>query len=170
MQPIYMLQGVDLRLSNAESGSRATTISKLTIPPVEFVTASHSPGGGVTSVDYALPRTKPFEPAAKVNGLDVELIGKLGVKEVWTFAKAFRDKTNGQDVAYRGTIEGVLTQWEPDESDPEEFQGCNHVFKEVTHFDISFNGKELIYIDADELEIRLNGISRTVGYRGALGV
>jgi len=170
MQPLYMLQGVDLRRSNAESGSRATTIAKFTIPAIEFITASHNPGGGVIGVDHVAPRIKPLEPAVMVNGIDVELVGKLGVKEAWVFAAAYRDKTNGQDIAWRGTIEGVLTQWEPDESDPEEFQGCNHVFKEVTHFDISFNGKELWYIDADELEIRRDGQSLTEGYRGALGV
>lgn len=169
MQPIYMLQAVDIRRADADGTTRRTTISKLTIPKIEFANASHNPGGGVMAVDFTLPRIQALEPAFSIKGLDTEVFSQMGTKHRWTLACAYRDKTNGKDIAARGTIEGVVQAWEPDESDPEEFQGCNHIFKEVTFFELSFDEKELFHVDFNNNEIRLNGESLTEGVNSALG-
>ncbi|MEP3049410.1 MAG: phage major tail tube protein [Roseibium sp.] len=169
MQPLYILQAVDVRRADVEGTSRATTIAKMTIPKIEFASATHNPGGGVMEVDYTLPRIKALEPAFMAKGLDVEIFGELGAKGKWNFACAYRDTKTGKDVGMRGVIEGVPHLWEPDESDPEDFQGCNHVFKEVTHFELVLGDEELWYIDAEEREIRRKGKSLTEDVRGALG-
>ncbi|MEL6752307.1 MAG: phage major tail tube protein, partial [Pseudomonadota bacterium] len=87
-----------------------------------------------------------------------------------SFAGAYRDKRSGKTVPGRAIIEGALTEWEPDESDPTEFQGCNHALKEVTHFEFSIDGQELWYIDFFERIIRRNGVDLFAEDRQALGV
>ncbi|MDN3719417.1 phage major tail tube protein [Roseibium salinum] len=62
-----------------------------------------------------------------------------------------------------------MVEWEPDESDPEDFQGCNHALKEVTHFELILDGEELYYIDFWERIMRRNGEDLFEGVRGALG-
>ncbi|WP_282046298.1 phage major tail tube protein [Roseibium album] len=169
MQTLYMLTAVDVRRAETEGTSRATTISKLTIPPLSFFTANHNPGGSVMAADFTLPRIEPVEPAFMIKGIDTEVFGGLGTTDRWVFAGAYRDKRKNLDVPGRAIIEGAVSQWEPDESDPAEFQGCNHVLKEVTHIEFSLNGDELFYIDFYERIMRFNGVDHFEGVRAALG-
>ncbi|NMG39795.1 hypothetical protein GRZ55_11125 [Chelativorans sp. ZYF759] len=169
MQPLYMLTAVDVRRANEPDSSRATTISKLTIPAIKFMTASHNPGGGVMAVDFTLPRVEPIEPAMEIKGFDTDIFRGLGMPERWTFAGAVRDKKTGIAVPARAIIEGSITEWEPDEASPEEFVGCTHALKEVTHFEFSLNGQELFYIDFWERIMRRNGEDLFAADRRALG-
>ncbi|EAV44956.1 probable bacteriophage protein [Stappia aggregata IAM 12614] len=169
MQTIYMLTAVDVRRAEKAGTSRALTIAKLTIPPIKFATAGHNPGGGVMAVDYTLPRIETLEPKFMVKGLDTEVFGGLGERDRWVFAGAYKDKFTGRDIPARAVIEGAVSQWEPDESDPVDFQGCNHSLTEVTHFELTLDGQELFYIDAQERILRRNGVDLFAGVRGALG-
>lgn len=169
MQNLYMLTAVDVRRAEVAGSSRATTIEKLTIPPIKFMTAGHNPGGGVMSVDFVLPRIEGLEPGFSAKGIDTDIFGGMGVVDKWTFAGAYRDKKTNKAVPARGIIEGAVTEWEPDESDPGEFQGCTHAFKEVTHFEFLLNGNELWYIDSWERIIRRNGEDLFAADRLALG-
>lgn len=169
MQPIYLLTAVDVRRATEAGTSRATTIEKLTIPPIRFQTANHNPGGGIGSVDFTLPRLETFEPRFMVKGVDTDVFRGMGTTDRWTFAGAFRDKKLNKTVPARAIIEGAVTEWEPDESDPGEFLGCNHAVKEVTHFEFLIDGKEYWYFDFDERVIRRDGVDLFAETRQALG-
>jgi len=169
MPPLYLLTAVDVRRAEQTATSRATTISKMVIPPIKLMTANHNPGGGVMSVDFSMPRTEPIEPAMEIKGFDIDIFRGYGVTDRWAFAAALRNKRTNADVPFRAVIEGAITEWEPDEASPEEFVGCNHVFKEVTHYEIVLDGKELWYIDFWERIMRRNGQDLFAGVRQALG-
>ncbi|MEW4459431.1 Phage tail tube protein FII [Labrenzia sp. THAF35] len=169
MQKIYMLTAVDVRRAETPGTSRVHTISKLTIPPIKFATAGHNPGGSVMATDFTLPRIEALEPKFMVKGLDTEVFGGLGERDRWVFAGAYTEKYTGVQVPARAVIEGAVTQWESDESDPVDFQGCNHALTEVTHFEFTLDGKELFYIDFWERILRRNGVDLFEGVRGALG-
>jgi uncharacterized protein len=169
MQPLYLLTAVDVRRAEQAGTSRATTISKLTIPAIKFLTAAHNPGGGVMGVDFALPRIEPVEPAMEVKGFDMDIFGGLGTVDRWVFAAAVRDKKTNRAVPARAIIEGAITEWEPDEASPEEFVGCTHTFKEVTHYEFHLDGQELWYVDFWERVLRSNGTDHFAGERTALG-
>jgi phage tail tube protein FII len=168
-QPLLLLTAVDVRRATETGTSRATTIAALTIPPINFVGAEHNPGGGMMAVNFTLPRLEALEPAFSAKGLDPEVFRGMGVVDRWVFAAAFRDKQTGLDQAARVIIEGAIAQWEPDESDPAEFQGCNHVFREVTHMELILNGKELLYLDFWERAARRDGVDLFESTRRALG-
>ncbi len=169
MQPLYMLSAVDVRRAEETGTSRATTISKLTIPPVKFITASHNPGGSVMAVDFALPRVEAIEPAMEIKGFDTDVFRDIGQTGRWVFAAACRDKKAGKMVPARAIIEGAIVEWTPDDASPEEFVGCNHAFKEVTHYEFTLNGVKLFYIDFWERVLRVNGVDAFEDVRRALG-
>lgn len=169
MLPLYMLQAVDIRRAEKAGTARGVIAEKLTIPAIKFVTASHNPGGTVMGVDFALPRIDPIEPAFMVKGVDTDAFDGMGRRDTWVFACAYRNKKTGTTVAARGVIEGAITEWESDESSPEEFQGCNHVIKEVTHFEFHLDGQELAYVDFFERVLRFKGTDHYADVRQALG-
>lgn len=167
---LYMLTAVDVRRAEQAGSSRAVTISSLTLPGITFATASHNPGGGVMETNFALPRIEAPEPAFAAKGIDTDIFTGLGLTERWVFAGAYRDKTNnGRVVPGRAIIEGAITAWEPDESDPAEFQGCTHTFAEVTHYELTLDSQELFYVDFFERVIRRSGVDLFADERRALG-
>ncbi len=121
------------------------------------------------AVDFTLPRIEAMEPKFMCKGLDTDVFGGLGTRDRWVFAGAYTDKRTGLPVPGRAIIEGAVTQWEPDESDPVDFQGCNHALTEVTHFELTLDGEELFYIDFWERVLRPKGVDLFEGVRGALG-
>src|SRR5690606_25799618 len=135
---IYLLTAVDVRRASTPGTSRANIIASLTMPGLVFATAEHNPGGGATAANFALPRLQAPEPAFAVKGIDTEAFIGMGEVDTWTFAGAYKMRGPGQGrvVPARAVIEGAITSWEPDESDPAEFLGCTHTFAEVTHYEL----------------------------------
>lgn len=171
MQPLYMLTAVDVRRAEEAGSSRATTISKITIPALNFAAATHNPGGSVMSADFVLPRLETVEPKFEAKGIDTDIFRNFGERIRWTFAGAYQNKApgGGKPVAGRCIVEGAITGWEPDDSAPAEFQGCNHTFKEVTHIEFHLDGDELFYVDMFERVLRRNGVDLFADHRTALG-
>lgn len=167
--PLLMLTAVDVRRATQAGTSRATTIASMTIPTINFAGADHNPGGGVMAVNFTLPRVEALEPAFTAKGLDPEIFRGMGVRDTWTFAAAYRDKKTNLTIPARGIIEGAVAQWESDESNPAEFQGSTHMFREVTHFELTLNGEELLYLDFWERVVRRNGTDLFADERRALG-
>lgn len=166
-QPFLILTAVDVRRAEVAGSGRPTTIAKMVIPPIRFKTTSRSAGGGVVDIDYMQTRLQPIEPALMIHGLDKDLMP--GLRDRWTFAAAMRDRATNKAVGVRCEIEGAIVDWSPDEADPAQFNGCNHLIKEVTHFELSISNEEWWYVDEAEREIRRNGVSLTDDVRQALG-
>ncbi|WEK04572.1 MAG: phage major tail tube protein [Candidatus Devosia phytovorans] len=172
MQPLYQLTAVDVRRALETGTSRATNITKLAMPGLKFAGAEHNPGGGVLAVNFAQPRLEALEPKFETKGLDLDVFRGLGTSGKWIFAGAYREKRpgGGKTVGARAVIEGAITSWEPDESDPAELQGCNHLFTEVTHYELVLDGRELFYIDFHENVLRVDGVDLFEADRRALGI
>lgn len=165
--PFLILTNVDVRRAEVAGSGRPLIMSKLVVPPVRFKTTTRSAGGGVVDIDYMQERLQPLEPAFMVFGIDPDLMP--GLRDRWTFSAAMRDRKTNRAVAVRGEIEGAIVDWSPDEADPAQFNGCNHLIKEVTHFELTMDGEEIWYVDEEEREIRRNGVSLTAVQRRALG-
>lgn len=169
MATLYMLVAVDVRRANSPGSGRPDIISKITLPSIRFINANHNPGGGVISVDYVMPRIEPPEPAFEVKGVDTNIFDGFGKPNRWVFSGAWRDPRSGKMIPSRAVIEGAIAEWEPDESDPAEFQGCRHIFREVSHYEFRLDGKELWYVDRDERILRVSGKDYFAEVRRALG-
>lgn len=171
MQAIYLLTAVDVRRATGLGTSRANIMDSLVVPSVKFSTVSHNPGGGVMDTNYLLPRLEAPEPRFSTKGPDLDIFQGMGQVDRWTLAGAYRRKSPGGGVLVpaRCIIEGAITGWEPDESSPTEFQGCNHTFAEVTHVELHLDGQELFYVDIEERVLRVNGVDLFADVRRALG-
>lgn len=169
---LYLLTNVDVRRATETGTSRAITIASLTMPGLVFATAEHNPGGGVMGANFAMPRVEAPEPAFSAKGIDTEIFTGMGETARWTFAGGYIKRGpggGGAVVPARAIIEGAITSWEPDESDPAEFQGCTHTFAEVTHYELTLDGKELFYVDFWERVLRTGGKDLMAPHRRALG-
>jgi P2 family phage contractile tail tube protein len=168
---LYLLTAVDVRRLSQTDSSRAITIATLTMPSLTLATAEHNPGGGVGAVNFSMPRIEAPEPAFSAKGIDTDIFTGFGEVDRWVFAGAYKKRGpgGGRDVPARAIIEGAITAWEPDESDPAEFAGSTHTFTECTHYELTLDGVELFYWDFWERIIRFGGKDLFAGTRTALG-
>lgn len=169
MQPLYVLSAVDLRRATEAGSSRLTTVQKLAFPSPKLVTVSHSAGGGVGAVNYALPRTEAPEPKAQIGGPDADLFRGFGEVAAWTFAASYIDQATGLAVPARGVFRGAISTFEPEETDPESMQTCNYMWANVTEFGFTLGETELFYINHQTAELRFHGNDLMARHRRALG-
>jgi hypothetical protein len=162
-----MLNAVDLRRATVAGSSRKTILKKLVIPSVKFVTSERTPGGGTMTVNYAQKRVQAMEPRFSVDGIDIDAFAGMGEIEQWTMAGAYTDKRTGRVVPGRLFLTGAITSFEPDESDPVEFQGCAYGFSEVISIEFLLDNKQLFKVDDDELVVGGKDLNASV--RAALG-
>lgn len=172
-QPLRIFELVDVRRADEPDSSRALTIDKLVIPPIKRKTTEFTAGGGIGTVNRVLPQIDAIEPAFSVKGIDTDILSRFGfaagTADKWLFSAAVRNKRTTKLESWRVIIQGVVTEWSPDEFSAGEFLGCNHLLHEVTHFEITMDGTELFYWDEDEQEARSGGTSWMAEYRNALG-
>ena len=167
--PLLLLTAVDVRRATQAGVSRANTIDKMTIPAIKRQVAEQNAGGAVMAVDWTMPRIEKLEPAFSAKGLDDDVFRGMAERDTWVFASSYLDTDTNLWLPARGIIEGVIQSWEPDETDPAEFHGCNHAFAEVVHFEFTLNDVEYCYFDFKEREARFMGVSLTAPQRRALG-
>lgn len=168
---LHLLVDVDVRRVSKPDFTRKTMISTLTMPPLTLMTAEHNPGGGTGAVNFTIPRVEAPEPALTAKGIDTEIFTGFGEVDRYVFAASYKKRGPGGGglVPARAIIEGAVTTWEADESDPAEMQGSTHGFNEVTHYELVIAGEELFYWDFWEGVLRMGGIDLTVARRSALG-
>jgi uncharacterized protein len=173
MQPLYILEAVDVRRADQANSSRALTIGKVGLPALKRLSSEHTPGGGVGKVSFAFPQIDLIEPKFEMKGIDLDLLTTFGFAagsyDKWTFAGAWRDKRSGKSLPARAIIQGVFAEWESEEFAPGELVGCTHTLKEVTHYEFTLDGKEIWYWDFFENEARSGGVSWFADVRTALG-
>eukprot|EP00903_Cladosiphon_okamuranus_P001615 g1613.t1 len=172
--PVFKLAKYEIRrwrpaVEGLEGSTRANAISKLVLPPFKLKNASHTPGGGVGTINAVLPRIEEVEPKFEIKGLDTDIFDGFGIREKWVFAGSYRDLRTNKAVPGRAVIEGAISQWESDESDPDAYQGCTHILTEVIHYEFVLDGQELFYWDFFERELRRNGEDLFAQDRAALG-
>jgi hypothetical protein len=167
--PAYQLTIMDVRRATRAGTSRPLKLSKIILPAVKFQTVTRNPGGGVGSIDQPMPRIDPLEPGFETFGPDEDAFIGMGEVDAWTFGCSYVGK-NGVPVPARIEIEGVITEWAPDEGTPSDYQKMTHKFQAVTHYEFIFNGKERFYFDQDEMEIRPDGKSLTQPHLSAAGI
>jgi phage tail tube protein FII len=173
-QPLYVLVAVDVRRGTNDGTSRANTVSKLALPELKHKTTNFAPGGGVGERSIVLPQLEPILPKFELKGFDDEIMASMGfmpgINDIWTFAGALVDKQAGTTVPARAIIKGNIATFTPDESEIGGLMGCNYEIQEVTHYEFTIDGKEHWYVDLDENEIRVGGVSRSADVNRALGI
>lgn len=171
-KPLLLLQAVDLRRADETSPDSKIIIKSLAFPSITFVSTEHNPGGGIGAAGFLQPRIEMLEPKFDAGGVDTDIFRGMGTRQKWVFAAAYRDTTTNKSLPGRGVIEAAVSGWEPDASDPTEFQGCSHSFAECVHFEFAIDGRGHFYYDFFERELTtLDGAKLWDfgGLRAALG-
>ncbi|WP_137136610.1 phage major tail tube protein [Rhizobium sp. FKY42] len=158
---------VDFRPSTAAEDSRSTILQKVVLGALKYKTVPHSSGGGVLDVEFFFPKLEAIQLGIMVNGFDKDLMP--GLQGSWTFAAAMRNN-KGKRVSVRMDVEGVITEWTPDDAAPGDFKGCNSSIKQIEHLELHVDGEEWFYADNREGIIRVNGVDITAEDRAAIGI
>jgi P2 family phage contractile tail tube protein len=140
------------------------TLETLKIPDLEETTATHTPGGGVLGIDIGMNVIEPLAPTFKLSGFDPQTLSLFGLgaahRSVYTGYGAVRDKRTGKAIEAKTIIEARMTSIKPDEFKRGDLYGHDHVLKEVTRYELWFNGEEKFTFDFWTNTKRIGGVDQ----------
>lgn len=165
---------VDVRRADEANDDRTETLSKFGLPMLSRKTVEHTGGGSLGTVEHVLPIINALEPKFSTKGIDLDVLRYLGlapgVKDKWTFAATLRNKETNELFGIRCTIQGIVSEWSPNEHTPGELIDCDHVIKEVRYCDFFVGDEEIYAVSLKRPRFaRSNGVDWFAPYRRALG-
>jgi uncharacterized protein len=173
-QDILIIEEVDVRRTDDPDDTRVFTITKMGLPELKRKNAEHTPGGGIGTVNFALPMADAFEPKFSVKGVDLDVLRKFGftagTNDKWTFASSLRNKKTNALLPVRVTLQGIVSQWSPGEHTPGELLDCDHTMTEVYYYKLVVGNERIFEWDFYARRWFNGDTDIFAEYRAALGV
>lgn len=172
-QDILIIEEVDVRRYDDPEDTRVFTLTKMALSPIKRKRSEHTPGGGIGTVDFALPMADAMEPTFSTKGLDLDVLRKFGftsgTNDKWTYAATVRNKKTNALIPLRATIQGIVCEWSPGEHTPGELLDCDHSLMEVKYYQLVVDNVEIFCWDFYGRIWRNGGTDIFAEYRAALG-
>ncbi len=166
MSSLYILESANLYVGNADpTNSKHLAIQELKLPALEENTVDHMPGGARVQIEIAVGVNK-LEPTFKLAGVDPSLLSEFGLgsrmKNIFTAYGQIVDRRTGASIELKAVLEGRLGKIEQDAFKRGELHATDYAIKEVTHYELSWDGAEKLYWDFWTNEWRVDGMDQNV--------
>ena len=170
----YNLEAVNLFAGDHDpANSKHLTLDELKLPDLQKIFQDHHPGGSPVAMEVSVGIAK-LEPTFKLKGFDPDLLGQFGLggqaKKLFTGYGVMRDAKTGELIQSVATIEGSLGKAAGDAMKRGELQGHEYAINEVTHYELTFGGRELFYWDFWTNALRVNGEDQQAAVNRLLGL
>lgn len=147
MSDILVMTAANLFIGTEDpEKSKHLKIANLTLPTLEYVTAEHTPGGGVMGVQFNMGVLKPLEPTFKLIGFDEEAYNAAGIgsnrPQIFTARGVIQRKSDGKNFASVATIKGCIGKIAPDQFERSKGMDHDHSIVEVTRYKLSVGGRD----------------------------
>lgn len=152
MSTILLLEAVNLFLGNDDpERSKHISLTSLTLPTLEYQTATHNPGGGPGEIEFNMGATKKLEVSFKMSGFDPDAYRLFGIgsRIVNTFTAygVIRDKREGTALQGKAIIRGNIQKVAPEAYERGKPFGHDHVIGEISHYELHVGGDEWFFWD-----------------------
>jgi P2 family phage contractile tail tube protein len=161
---MYVIEGANLFCGDDPNDTKHLTLASIQLPMLEETFAEHKPGGAQGNIDIHVGMEK-FELPFKLNGFDPQVLqlfmphaGKIRTN--YTLYKSVQDQKSGRSIELKALIEGRLGEAKSEEYQSGELTGTNYAIKGISHYELSFDGNELLYWDFYTSALRVNGVDK----------
>ncbi len=151
MSTLYILEAANLFCGDHDpTASKHLALQELKLPALEEMTQDHMPGGGRVQIEISLGVNK-LEPTFKLVGFDPDLLNQFGlaspIKRVFTAYGQIVDRRTGASIELKAVMEGRLGKVEADAFTRGDLVANDYSIKEVTHYEVWWNGAEKLLWD-----------------------
>ena len=171
---VYVMEAANLFVGDHDpSTSKHLTLAELGLPSLQAVYADHMPGGGRVGVEFEVGIQK-LEPTFKLNGFDPQLMTSFGlgsrIKRPFTAYGVVVDKRSGRQIEAKAVIEGRLGKIEPSKFQRGELMAHDYAINEVTHYEVWFDGGQLMLWDFFTNEWVIDGVDENADFNRILRI
>lgn len=147
MSDILLLEAVNMFLGDADpEKSKHLVLTSMTLPNLEYQTATHNPGGGAGEVTFGMGSVRAIAPTFKMAGFDPEGYKMFGVGSAavntFTCYGVVRSKREGTVQQAKAIFRGAIGKLTPDAHERGKEFGHDYNLIDVTHYELSIAGKE----------------------------
>lgn len=142
--------------------SKHQSVSTITLPKLEEKTQEHMAGGAVGAIEIGGLGLSPLVIGFKQAGWDPQSMAQFGIggraQIPYTMYGVIRDKATGDAVEVKAVARGRMVSLEKSEFKRGDLAEQTHEIKEVTHYELYWNKKELYWYDWKASQWRVNGV------------
>jgi P2 family phage contractile tail tube protein len=158
---LYIVEAANLFCgSHDPANSKHLSIQELKLPALEADYQDHKPGGSRVDIEIEVG-IKKMTPTFKLVGFDPDLLVQFGLssplKSIYTAYSEIKDRRTGDSLEFRAVMEGRLGKVEAEAFKRGDLQTTEYGINELTHYEVFFNGRELIFWDFWSNTWRVNG-------------
>jgi len=172
--PFYIMESANLFAGDHDpSNSKHLSLEEFKLPDLQEMFQEHMAGGAAVQIEVSVGIQK-LEPTFKLKGFDPELIVQFGLgskrRTVFTAYGVMRDARSGLAKQSIATIEGRLGKIAPDAQKRGELTGHEYAINEVMHYELSFDGRELLFWDFFTNTLRIDSVDQQAETNRLLGI
>lgn len=174
MSTLYILEAANLFCGDHDpTASKHLSLQELKLPNLEEQTQDHLAGGARVQIEISLGVNK-LEPTFKLVGYDPDLLAQFGlsspIKQTFTAYGQIVDRRTGASIELKSIMEGRLGKIEADAFKRGDLVTNDYAIKEVTHYEVWWNGQEKILWDFWTNQWRINGADQNAAMNSILRV
>ncbi|MGI3901228.1 MAG: phage major tail tube protein [Janthinobacterium lividum] len=152
MATIFTNESFTIYVGNDDPGNdKRKSVTNLSLPDLEELTASHHAGGSRIEVEVAVGGMKALMVKFKATGWDSQTMSQMGVSGranyPFTLKSVVRDKATGRGLGVKVVVWGRLTKLSPSEQKRGDLFGHDHEIKEIVHYELHYDDSEKYYWD-----------------------
>lgn len=170
----YIMESANLFAGDHDpSNSKHLTLEEFKLPDLQAIYQEHMAGGAAVQIEIEVGIQK-LEPTFKLKGFDPDLIVQFGLgskqRTLFTAYGVMRDARTGVAKQSIATIEGRLGKVAPDAQKRGELTGHEYGINSVMHYELVFDGRELMYWDFFTNTLRMDGVDQQAETNRLLGI
>lgn len=163
MSYLYVQEAFNLYVGNDDAdSSKKLLIANLQLPDMEEITQEHHPGGAIGAIEVGGLGHKALMSKFKSTGWDPQTASQFGIgartQYPYTAKALARNKNGGRAIGVKAVMWGRLTKVSPNDMKRGDLMGHDHEIKEITHYELYFDGAEKFYWDFFASIWRVDGI------------
>lgn len=159
---LFIPEAVNLYATDTgPDNSKHLQIMGITLPDMEQQTQEHRAGGAIGAIEIGGLGLNALSCNFKVAGYDPQLMSRFGLglnaTEPYTIYGVIRDKVDGTKKELRAVLRGIMAKLTKGEMKRGDLSDQDHTIKEIIHYELYFDKKEIYFYDWASNVWRVNG-------------
>ncbi len=175
MATIFIPEAMNIFVGTDANASKHLSITENTLPILEEKTVEHHAGGSIGALEIGGLGLQALTQGFNLSGYDPQVMGQFGAvgannNQAFTTYGVIRDKQGNAPIELRAVVWGRLTKLQKSTFKRGDLANQTHEIKEITHYELFWNGGELYFYDFYSSQWRINGVDQNQAVNAILRI
>jgi P2 family phage contractile tail tube protein len=163
MSTMFVVNNFNLFVGLDPGAGKHLTLQEMKLPALQAQYQDHMAGGAAVGIEIETGINK-LEPTFKLVGVDPQALTQFGlgskIKNVFSAYGVVQDRRTGREIEMKVIMEGRLGKVDAEAYQKGNLLAHDYAINEVTHYEVFFDRRELVYWDFYENVWRIDGVDQ----------